>query len=64
MGAIRRTKTKRRTSVRALQDEPYNQKEADAAVNLRTDNGARKPSKLTIIEEQAATLKLDAADQG
>ncbi|KAL8739229.1 MAG: hypothetical protein Q9181_000120 [Wetmoreana brouardii] len=50
--------------VRALKEEPYSQKEADAAIGLRTDNGTRKPSKLTMIEEQAATLKLDTASHG
>ncbi|KAI1003517.1 hypothetical protein K3495_g4693 [Podosphaera aphanis] len=28
--------------VKALKDEPYSQKEAEAAVGLRTDNGSRK----------------------
>lgn len=50
--------------LRALKEEPYNQKEADAAIGLRTDNGSRKPSKLTAIEEQAATLNLDMDSDG
>ncbi|KAI4165117.1 MAG: hypothetical protein LQ342_001394 [Letrouitia transgressa] len=45
--------------VRSLEDEPYSQKEADAAIGLGTDNGNRKPSALTQIEDQAASMKLD-----
>ncbi|KAI4284582.1 MAG: hypothetical protein L6R38_001283 [Xanthoria sp. 2 TBL-2021] len=44
--------------VRMLKEEPYSQKEADAAIGLLTDNGTRKPSKLSLIEEQAAALDL------
>lgn len=44
-----------------LKEEPYSQKEADAAVGLLTDNGIRNPSKLTEIEEQAASLNLETA---
>ena len=47
-----------------LKEEPYSQKEADAAIGLRTDNATRKPSKLSIIEEQAAALDLETASQG
>ncbi|KAI4097185.1 MAG: hypothetical protein LQ344_000595 [Seirophora lacunosa] len=47
--------------IRMLKEEPYSQKEADAAVGLLTDNGIRNPSKLTEIEEQAASLKLETA---
>ncbi|KAL8971779.1 MAG: hypothetical protein Q9183_000894 [Haloplaca sp. 2 TL-2023] len=50
--------------VRALKEEPYSQKEADAAVGLRTDNGTRPPSKLSEIEEQAATMNLDMKSDG
>lgn len=42
-----------------LKEEPYSQKEAEAAVGLVTDNGTRRPSELSIIEEQAATLDLE-----
>ena len=45
--------------MRALKEEPYTQKEADAAVGLRTDNGTRPLSKLSVMEEQAATMNLD-----
>lgn len=45
--------------VRMLKEEPYSQKEADAAIGLLTDNGTRKPSKLSLIEEQAASLDLE-----
>lgn len=30
------------TRIRLLREEPYSQKEAEAAVGLRTDNGERK----------------------
>ncbi|KAI4223337.1 MAG: hypothetical protein L6R36_005486 [Xanthoria steineri] len=45
--------------VRMLKEEPYSQKEADAAIGLLTDNGTRKPSKLSLIEEQAVSLDLE-----
>ncbi|KAI4264530.1 MAG: hypothetical protein L6R42_000365 [Xanthoria sp. 1 TBL-2021] len=44
--------------VRMLKEEPYSQKEADAAIGLLTDNGTTKPSKLSLLEEQAAALDL------
>ncbi|KAL8939891.1 MAG: hypothetical protein Q9211_002534 [Gyalolechia sp. 1 TL-2023] len=50
--------------LRALKEEPYSQKEADAAIGLRTDNGIRKPSKLTEIEVRAATLELETTNSG
>jgi bud site selection protein 20 len=31
--------------VKALKDEPYTQKEAEAAIGLRTDNGPRQTAK-------------------
>jgi bud site selection protein 20 len=31
--------------VKALKDEPYTQKEAEAAIGLRTDNGSRQAAK-------------------
>jgi bud site selection protein 20 len=31
--------------VKALKDEPYTQKEAEAAVGLRTDNGPKQAAK-------------------
>jgi bud site selection protein 20 len=31
--------------VKALKDEPYTQKEAEAAVGLRTDNGPRQAAR-------------------
>ncbi|PSS07079.1 hypothetical protein M430DRAFT_23231 [Amorphotheca resinae ATCC 22711] len=33
--------------VKALKDEPYTQKEAEAAIGLRTDNGPRQAAKDT-----------------
>lgn len=51
-------------SVRMLKEEPYSQKEAEAAIGLRTDNGTRQPSKLSVIEEQAAALDLETGNHG
>ncbi|CAF9915005.1 MAG: Bud site selection protein 20 [Heterodermia speciosa] len=45
--------------LRALKDEPYTQKEAEAATGLRTDNSSRKPSALTNLEEKAASMELE-----
>jgi len=42
--------------VKALKDEPYTQKEAEAAIGLRTDNGARQNSK---DEVQAMDVEMD-----
>lgn len=33
--------------LKALKDEPYSQKEAEAAIGLRTDNGTRHSAKKT-----------------
>lgn len=43
--------------VKALKDEPYSQKEAEAAVGLRTDNGPLRTSmsKPQTIEVEMAT---------
>ena len=45
--------------LRALRDEPYNQKEAEAAIGLTTDNGSRKASATATVEEKAASMDLD-----
>ena len=47
------------TRLRALRDEPYTQKEAEAAIGLTTDNGSRKPSALATAEEKASSMDLD-----
>jgi hypothetical protein len=39
------SRTNNPTRVKALKDEPYTQKEAEAAVGLRTDNGPRQAAK-------------------
>ncbi|KFY26128.1 hypothetical protein V491_01447 [Pseudogymnoascus sp. VKM F-3775] len=41
--------------VKALKEEPYSQKEAEAAVGLRTDNGPLRASKPQTIEVEMAT---------
>ena len=45
--------------LRALEKEPYTQKEAEEAIGLTTDNGKRKPSILTVIEQQTANLDIE-----
>lgn len=42
--------------IRALRAEPYTQKEAEAAVGLRTDNGLA-----TASEEQPAPMEVETA---
>ena len=44
--------------MRSLQEEVYTQKEAEAAVGLRTDNGRRDMSKPMELE---ATMDVDGA---
>ena len=44
--------------MRSLREEPYTQKEAEAAVGLRTDNGIREMSKPMELE---ATMDVDGA---
>ena len=51
------------TRLRALRDEPYTQKEAEAAIGLTTDNGSRKLSALATLEEKAAAIELEVRDQ-
>lgn len=48
--------------LRALKDEPYTQKEAEAAIGLTTDNGSRKPSALETVEEKATSMDLESDD--
>ena len=43
--------------MRLLKEEPYTQKEAEAAVGLRTDNGKRKVADEMEVEEQSAGLR-------
>jgi bud site selection protein 20 len=40
--------------VRALRDEPYSQKEAEAAVGLGTDNGKRTTALMEVDDDAAA----------
>ena len=44
------------TRLRVLRDEPYSQKEAEAAIGLTTDNGSKKFSALAPAEEEAASM--------
>ena len=48
-----------RSRIRALRAEPYTQKEADAAVGLRTDNGLRSEQSVA-SERQQAFMELEA----
>jgi len=49
--------------LRALRSKPYTQKEAEAAVGLRTDNGTRSTTLDTTIEDQPAAMEVDIADK-
>lgn len=49
--------------MRFLREEPYSQKEAEAAVGLRTDNGTRNPSIIMELEEKLAIIN-DGEAQG
>lgn len=53
--------------VKALKDEPYTQKEAEAAIGLRTDNGPHHTSKESANEmdvEMISTEGLEATTIG
>ncbi|KAN0101904.1 hypothetical protein V8E51_012414 [Hyaloscypha variabilis] len=45
--------------VKALKDEPYTQKEAEAAIGLRTDNGPRQAAK-----ENTTDVEIDMENSG
>jgi bud site selection protein 20 len=45
--------------VKALKDEPYTQKEAEAAIGLRTDNGPRQAAK-----ENTQNVEVDMENSG
>jgi hypothetical protein len=45
--------------VKALRDEPYTQKEAEAAIGLRTDNGPRQTA-----TQSARDMEIDMEDSG
>lgn len=40
--------------VRALREEPYTQKEAEAAIGLTTDNGKRTTALMEVDDDAAA----------
>ena len=45
--------------LRALRAEPYSQKEAEAAVGLRSDNGIRYDALAMTSEEQPAAMEVE-----
>lgn len=45
--------------VKALKDEPYTQKEAEAAIGLRTDNGPRQAAK-----DDTQSMEVEMEDSG
>lgn len=47
--------------LRALRAEPYSQKEAEAAVGLRSDNGIRNDAFAVTSEEQPAAMEVETA---
>jgi len=50
-----------RHRVRSLRDEPYTQKEAEAAVGLRTDNGTRETIADAASAQQPAPMEVEDA---
>ncbi len=50
-----------RHRVRSLRDEPYTQKEAEAAVGLRTDNGTRETIADAASAQQLAPMEVEDA---
>lgn len=49
--------------LRLLRDEPYSQKEAEAAVGLSTDNGIRNKEKAADVEEQLDVIDVEEAQE-
>lgn len=49
--------------LRALRAEPYTQKEAEAAVGLRTDNGTRSTALTTTAEDHLAAMEVEITDK-
>lgn len=47
--------------LRSLREEPYTQKEAEAAVGLRTDNGRREASNTMELDENLASMETQGA---
>lgn len=50
--------------LRTLREEPYTQKEAEAAAGLRTDNGATKTLTAQESEEKEATMDVESTQEG
>ena len=48
--------------LRDLRADPYSQKEAEAAVGFRTDNGIRSNTMAVACEEQPAAMEVETAD--
>ncbi len=53
-----------RERLRALRAEPYTQKEAEAAVGLRTDNGTRSNEVSEITGNQPADMEFESTSAG
>lgn len=50
--------------LRALRQEPYTQKEAEAAIGLGTNNGPKRQPGLSLLEHQTAALDIEASETG
>ncbi|MCJ1235609.1 Bud site selection protein 20 [Varicellaria rhodocarpa] len=48
--------------IRSLREEPYTQKEADAAAGLGTDNGPQKRTNLTESESASAAMDVEPTE--
>jgi len=45
-----------------LKDEPYTQKEAEAAIGLRTDNGPRHASQGAVVEMNVEMMTAEGVE--
>lgn len=50
--------------LRALRQQPYTQREAEAAIGLGTDNGPKRQSGLSMLEHQTAALDIETSETG
>jgi bud site selection protein 20 len=50
--------------LKALKDEPYSQKEAEAAIGLRTDNGPRHNAKDNVDDVEVEMVDSELVEDG
>ena len=52
------------TRLKALKDEPYTQKEAEAAIGLRTDNGPRQSARDNVDDVEVEMEDSELVEDG